>query len=160
MARYNLGYRARYEYLIRKGFLDWEASVIASGYRTFRITGDKSDPARYIRRMVRGRINTIINLRRYGYSDDKIIEFILGKYIINNWTFTDGRLNTFKMLEQYRRVSMDAGEYFPKARRHGRSKGLSISRGDVKAQRARARVREREKKGKSTLDDYETRRGR
>ena len=161
MAIYNRGRSARSHRLTSHGLLKIEADVIAGAYRTFKpdVSG-RTDPSIYIERMMKSRIQTIINLRRYGYEDEQIEDYIVARYRKNGWLFTDGSINPFKTLDYFRQQSIEAGEYFPKARRHGRGKGLSISKGNVKAQKEARRAREREKKGKSTLEDYETRRGR
>lgn len=164
MADYTEGFEGRYRLLTRHGLLPDEADMLARAYRTFEPDlGSRekhSDPSIYIVRMMKSRIQTIINLRRYGYEDEQIEAYIINRYRKNDWLFADGRINPFKMLDYYRQQSIDAGEYFPRARRHGSGKGRSISKGDVKAQRERARARARAKKGKSNLDDYEKRRMR
>lgn len=159
MAKYNIGRRARQHKLEAHGLMEFEAKAIAGAYPTFKRTDFLGkDPSVYIRRMAKSRIQTIINLRRYGYEDRQIEKYILKKYADMGWVFRNGKLNPFKMLDYYRQQSIDYGEYFPRARWHGRGKGRSISKGDVKAQRARAKARKHG--GVVSLEDYDTGRGR
>ena len=156
MARYNIGRKARLRRLASHGLLRFEAQAISGAYRTFRQTDFTGhDPAVYIQRMLKSRVQTIINLDRYGYTFEQIQKYLLQRYKAMGWLYRNGKPNPFAMLEYFRQKSMDYGEYFPKARRHGRGKGQSISKGDVKGQRERARAKARGKKGKLTLEDYD-----
>lgn len=154
MAQYNIGRRARKNKLERHGLLDFEAEAISGAYPTFyRTDFTKHDPSVYIRRMMKSRRQTHINLYRYGYSIREIEDYIYKHYADMGWLYRNGAPNPFAMLEYYRQKSMDYGEYFPKARRHGRGKGRSLSRGDVKAQKARAKARKQ--KGEISFEDYD-----
>jgi len=159
MARYARGQTARYNWLIKRGFLDFEASEISGAYPTFQKTKERSDPSVYIRRMATSRYQTVIQLRRYGYSNEMIIDYIGQLYQKRDWLYIDGEINPWKMLDYFRDISLAKGEYFPTAKR--RAHGRSISKGDVAGQRARAKARARAKKGlPETLSEYDKGRGR
>lgn len=158
--RYTHGLRARENRLMKNGLLEWEARTIAGAYPTFKRTDYTGhDPAVYISRMQRSRGTTYRNLSRYGYSKSAIEDFILSRYEKNNWLYADGTPNPFKMLEHFRGISIDLGEYIPTAKKRS-GKGRSVSKGDVKGQKARARARAKSRRGTLTLRDYDEGRGR
>lgn len=160
MIRYKRGFNARYNRLVKRGFLDLEALEIAGAYPTFQKYPDKSDPSVYIRKMVASRRWTIQNLRRLGYSQEMIEDFIIEKYQKNDWLRYEGELDVWKMLEYYRGIAISKGEYYPVKRRHGIRAG-SVSKGDIKAQKARAAYRRRTKAGKlPTAEEQDRVRGR
>jgi len=157
--RYARGYSSRYKRLTSRGLLEFEAEEIAGAYPTFRRYPDKGDPSVYIHRMMRSRWQTVINLRRYGYSEEMIEDFIVAQYSKRGWLRPDGTPDVWKMLEYYRRISIANHEYFPSRKSHG-IRGGSVSKGDVKAQKARAGYKKRRIAGKFTASDYDRIRGR
>lgn len=157
--RYARGFVSRYKRLTSRGLLEFEAEEIAGAYPTFRRYPDKSDPSVYIRRMMRSRWQTIINLTRYGYSKEMIEDFIVAQYTKRGWLRPDGELDVWKMLEHYRQISIALHEYFPTRRKHG-IRGGSVGKGDVKAQKARASYKKRRISGKYTAADFDRIRGR
>lgn len=157
--RYARGYSSRYKRLTSRGLLEFEAEEIAGAYPTFKRYADKSDPSVYIRRMMKSRWQSIINLQRYGYSKEMIEDFIVEQYRRRGWLKPDGEPDVWKMVEHYRQISIAIHEYFPRRRRHG-IRGGSVSKGDVKAQKARASYKKRRIAGTFTASDYDRIRGK
>jgi len=147
MPKYRTRWRYKYDLFIGWGFTPLEARSFAKQYTVKQI---RTLP--YLVALTRWRRLYISNLRKRGYSDQRIKRSLLVLYKKREWV-TKGKLDPWKMLKGFRNVAIDKGDYTPPVRKGSHHKG-GVTKGDIAGQKRRRRQR------KTFLEDYAQARGK
>lgn len=145
-------YRTKYNLLIKRQFLPFEAREFARNYTTTQL---RKLP--YLKNMIRWRSLYVANFRSRGYSNREIISRIYALYDTRNWLTDEGQLDPWKMLKRFRQAIIDSGGDPSPGRsptRGSHHKAIGVSKGDIAGQK------QRRKKRLSDLERYDIGRGR
>lgn len=124
----------KYNYWIRQGFYPQEAIEFSKISR-------EGMKASYVRYLVRSRRRTVDNLKRYGYSESQIRDYIKNQYIDNGFIKYDKigrkRLDPWALLREYEERAYRRGEEYDSPwKKRGRTKA------QIKKERKRTTRRE------------------